>query len=352
VSSGNQALPAGVQRSAITTASGPATSALWLPGQRDGLREGILAGGLSWALPDDASCASTARKHVRQTLAGLHLPAGLIDDAAVAVSELATNAWLHALDARPVSAGSRPGGAAPELWVYRRGAPQDAELVCGVFDARRDAWPRARRGSFTLLPDDTDLADPQLAAVLADNAGNGHGLGIVAALSAATGWHRTRSRLAADPVPGKVTWFAMTIPRSSLAAQPPSVHLTPAQAAHALIALLTARGLREISHRHDTTRAAVSVTASLVVRCQDGIFQWPAQGTLRRRAYFDLADTTEDIIRLHEETAMQDAVSLDATGELRLGSPVTEAQAAGDGSLERGPGDREAGFMPPGSHVS
>ena len=58
--------------------------------------EGIFAGGASWRLPADASCAWTARAHVRQALADLQLPGTLIDDAAIAVSELATNAWLHA----------------------------------------------------------------------------------------------------------------------------------------------------------------------------------------------------------------------------------------------------------------
>lgn len=303
---GDQALSVSARQSAVTTASGHAAAAAQVPGlpsQRDGLGDGMLTGGLSWRLPDDASCAGTARAHIRQALADLQMPGELVHDAALAVSELATNAWLHALEAKPLSAAARPGAAAPELWVYRRGAPPDAELVCGVFDTRRDAWPQARPDSFALLAEDTQLADPQLDAILASSAGNGHGLGIVAALSGTAGWHRTRSRSGAHQ-PGKVIWFTVRIPDSSVAAQPPPVRLTPAQAARTLTALLTARGIPGTGHHQDTTQSAVSITASLTVRCQDGAFQWRSRGSLERRAYFDLADTVEHLIRLHEEMVL------------------------------------------------
>jgi hypothetical protein len=231
------------------------------------------------------------------------MPGQLIHDAAVAVSELATNAWLHALDARPLSAVARPDAVTPELWIYRRGAPPDAELVCGVFDTRRDAWPQARPDTSAPLAEDTQLPDPQLDAILAGNAGNGHGLRIVAALSRSTGWHRTRSRSGAHS-PGKVIWFTVRIPDSSVAAQPPPVRFTPAQAARTLTALLTARGITGIGHHHDTTQSAVCIAAALTVRCQDGSFQWQWRGSLERRAYFDLADTVENLIRLHEEMVL------------------------------------------------
>ncbi len=301
---GNQGLSADARQFPVTAAAGraaPAAPGRGLRSQRDGLGDGIPAVGLSWRLPDNASCASTARAHIRQALADLQMPGELIDDAAVAVSELATNAWLHALDAKPLAATAGPGAAAPELWVYRRGGPPDAELVCGVFDTRRDVWPRARPDWSALLAEDTQLADPQLDAILADNAGNGHGLGIVAALSGTTGWHRTRSRSGAYPVPGKVIRFTMRIPDSSAAAQPPPVRLTPDQAARTLTALLTARGIPEPTHRHDTAQSAVSVTAALTVWCQEGAFQWQSRDGLERRAYSDLADTVEDVVRLHED---------------------------------------------------
>jgi hypothetical protein len=255
-------------------------------------------------LPADATCASAARAHVRRILADLRLPAELIDDASVAVSELATNAWRHALDG-----GALPGRAGacavpPELWVYRRGTAPGAELVCGVFDARRDAWPQPRPNPLQLLRDDeAELADSLLDAVLENGTGTGHGLSIVAALSAAAGCHRTRSRFGDQPVPGKVAWFTMNIPDSSPAAQPPPASLTPAQAARKLKALLTARGIAGLSHHHATpAQSAVSIHAGLTVRCRDETFQWAAGGDVERRAYSDLADVLEDIIRLHEDT--------------------------------------------------
>jgi len=236
---------------------------------------------------------------VRQALAGLRLPQGLMDDAELAVSELAANAWQHALDGRPLPEAARASAALPELWLYRRGGPSGAELVCGVFDTRRDAWPQPRDNSLKLLPD----GDPLLDAVLADDPGSGRGLSIVRAISHATGCHQTRSRLSDPAVPGKVAWFTMEIPATSPAAQPPPADFTPAQAAHALSALLAARGIPGISHHHRTqAQSVVSTAAGLTVRCRDGIFQWPADGT-GQRAYFDLADALEEIIRVHENLA-------------------------------------------------
>jgi hypothetical protein len=239
---------------------------------------------------------------VRQALAGLRLPEKLIEDAELAVSELAANAWQHALDAKPLPEGAEPCAALPELWLYRRGTPLGAEFVCGIFDTRRDAWPQPRQNSLRLLPDD-ELAGPQLDAILAGGLGNGHGLGIVQAISHATGCHWTRSRLSALSVPGKVSWFAMKIPATSPAAHPPPAEFTPVQAAHTLSALLSARGIPGISHHHGSqTQAVVSIAAGLTVRCRDGTFQWLADG-VEQRAFFDLADTVEDIIRLHENLA-------------------------------------------------
>jgi hypothetical protein len=238
---------------------------------------------------------------VRQALAGLRMPRELMDDAELAVSELAANAWQHALDAGPLPGAAGTGPALPELWLYRRGGPPGAEFVCGVFDTRRDAWPQPRHNLLRLLPDGEELADPLLDAALADDLGSGHGLSIITAVSHATGCHRTRSRLSDPAVPGKVAWFTMEIPASSPAAQPPPVDFTSAQAAHALSALLAARGIPGISHHHGTQAQSVVFTAAgLTVQCRDGIFQWPADGT-GQRAYFDLADAVEDIIRLHED---------------------------------------------------
>jgi hypothetical protein len=61
------------------------------------------------------------------------------------------------------------------------------------------------------------------------------------------------------------------------------------------------------------------------VRCRAGTFQWPAQGDCKQRAYFDLADAVEDIIRLHEDMAARDAAGPDVTEELeiRAGAPTS-----------------------------
>lgn len=296
---GNRALLVGNRTPAVIAAS--ADSAL---GNGDPLgQDDDQAAGAAWRLPDDPTCSRRARAHLREALEGLRLPDKLVDDAELAVSELAANAWQHALDAKPLPVGPGPCAALPELWLYRRGTPLNAELVCGIFDTRRDAWPQPQQDSLQLLPDDDELADPLLDAFLADDPGNGRGLGIVQALSHDTGCHWTRSRLNSLPVPGKLTWFTMRIPVGSPAARPPRTDLTPVQAACALSALLTARGIPVISHHHATrAQSVVSIAAGLTVRCRDGIFQWLADG-LRQRAFFDLADTLEDIIRIHENLA-------------------------------------------------
>jgi hypothetical protein len=305
VHAGNQALRVCTRASAVTAAgvtAGPASDFTWFPGNPADQDDNATAG-FAWRLPDDPSCAGSARAYVRQALAGLRLPEELIDDAELAVSELAVNAWQHALDSKPLPEGAGPCAALPELWLYRRGTTEGAELVCGVFDTRRDAWPRLRPDSLRLLPDAGELADPLLDSILADDPESGRGLGIVQAVSQATGCHRTRSRLNGLPVPGKVAWFTMKIPASSPAARLPPAELTPVQAAHTLSALLSARGIPGISHHHGTqTQSVVSIAAGLTVRCRDGIFRWLADG-VQQRAFFDLADTVEDIIRLHENLA-------------------------------------------------
>lgn len=299
---GNRALRVPFQAPAVICgdADGPVPGAARCPGNTAS-RDGDTAAGLAWRLPDDPSCAGKARACVRQTLAGLRLPEELISDAELAVSELAANAWQHALGGRPLPKSAGLCTALPELWLYRRGTEAGTEVVCGVFDTRRDVWPQPRHDSLRLLPDDGELTDPLIDEILADHPENGHGLGIVHAVSHDTGCHRTRSRLNSLPVPGKVTWFTMKIPASLPAAQPPSADLTPVQAAHTLSALLTARGIPGISRPLGSgSQSVVSVAAGLTVRCRDGIFQWLADG-VRQRAFFDLAGTVEDIIRLHED---------------------------------------------------
>lgn len=248
--------------------------------------------GLSWPLPADASCAGAARGLVRAAWAALRLPAGRVDDAVLAVSELAANAWLHALGGEPRRGLARAGGPRAELWVYRRGTG-GAEVVCGVFDPSGDSWSLAR-----LDPAGQRSASRRGAAGRND-AESGRGLAIVAALSDAAGCRRTRSRLADDPVAGKVAWFAIEVPGAAVS---PPAGITPARAARTLAMLLTARGIPAVSHRHRRpARSTVSTAAGITVRCQDGTFEWPAGGTVRLRGFPDLAAVLEDIVWRHEE---------------------------------------------------
>src|SRR5262249_23513706 len=140
----------------------------------------------------------------------------------------------------------------------------------------------------------------------------------VAALSSTIGWHLTLSRCGDCQVPGKVIWFTMPIPDDP-AAQRPLMPLTTDQAAHTLTALLTARGIPEPAHRHDTARTAVSVTADLTMRCHEGTFQWKSGDGLERGSSSDLADTVEAVVRLHEDMAFA-----------RMSAHVTEEPGSAD----------------------
>lgn len=251
--------------------------------------------GLSWPLPADASCARAARGLVREALAALGLAAERVDDAVLAGSELAANAWLHALGGEPELAGA--GFAAPELWVYPRGAQAAAEIVCGVFDPSGESWRLGRPG----LRRARQPYPSGQAVIGAGDDGSGRGLAIVRALSDAAGCHRTRSRLAAVPVAGKVAWFAVRLPGA--AAMSAQADIAPDRAARTLARLLTARGIAAVRRRHrDPARSAVSTADGITVRCQDGTFSWPVGGAVRLRGFPDLAGALEDIVWLHEET--------------------------------------------------
>ncbi|GAA1892340.1 ATP-binding protein [Actinomadura bangladeshensis] len=167
----------------------------------------IPAGGAcAFQLPGDLSAASHARSLVAATMRQLGFNPDPIEDARLAVSELATNALTHA------SSTTRP-----ELWIWARTRPTP-QLVVSVFDAHRGAWPTIRG---------TDLLDE-----------HGKGLTIVAALATDTGTHRTRSRLTASP--GKCVWFTLALPAPWSATT--SV-IAPIAAADRLTAALRSRGV-------------------------------------------------------------------------------------------------------------
>ena len=54
---------------------------------------------LAWALPGDGTCALAARRLTTQALRAMRLPDDLVDDAVLAVGELAANVYRHVLGA-------------------------------------------------------------------------------------------------------------------------------------------------------------------------------------------------------------------------------------------------------------
>jgi hypothetical protein len=132
--------------------------------------------GRAWVLPRDATSARRARAALTDALTELGVDGDTVDDAALMISELATNAFRHAA-----------GGVPPELWVCAAGPGQ---IACAVFDG----MPR-RIGLGECLDD------------------FGRGLGIVAELSGGRwGSREARSRLDPRAVPGKIVWFACSVP--------------------------------------------------------------------------------------------------------------------------------------------
>lgn len=123
-----------------------------------GVDPGVVRAGAcaAWPLPPDEGGAGFARAVVKAVCAELRMPATAAYDASVALSELATNVYLHAYGGRgvaaPPSVAGAPGrpryvvngglGGLPELWAYvrwrTRGAPGgcwEPEIVFMVYDA-------------------------------------------------------------------------------------------------------------------------------------------------------------------------------------------------------------------------
>ncbi|MQA87486.1 MAG: ATP-binding protein [Streptosporangiales bacterium] len=128
------------------------------------------------ALPPEPGSAKAARDFTRATLLGWSLEE-LLDDAAVAVSELVTNALRHAAPCTPGFAQNRP----IRLGLLLRGP----RFLCAVADPSNHV-PAPR------VPDDVAEA--------------GRGLHVVASLSDAWGW---------APVDrfGKVVWAMFSTSR-------------------------------------------------------------------------------------------------------------------------------------------
>lgn len=138
----------------------------------------------TWALPEDATGARRARSLLVAILNSFGALQDTIDEAELMVSELATNAFRHALEHGP-----------HELWLDLTGP---GSFRCAVFDT----LPVAVLGS-----------DPMAAGDF------GRGLSIVTELSRGRwGIRMARSRLR-PAISGKAVWFAGDLPYD-LDAQP------------------------------------------------------------------------------------------------------------------------------------
>ncbi|MDL4772597.1 ATP-binding protein [Actinomadura xylanilytica] len=229
----------------------------------------ILAGGCAvWALPGDGTCAGFARRVVRQVAGGLGMPDGLAYDLAVAVSEIATNAFVHA--------GPQEAGPA-EMWIYVRRAR--SELVVKVFDTA--PW----RGPIRYGP-----LRPGTESE------GGRGFEVVDALAVehggAWGMHRTRSRLGAS-APGKAVF--VSVPVSGVV----STESRPVrQVAWELYALLEARGVGEVRCSLGHGMAVICVQAAVNVWVGErGISYCVPGGGVARHALCDGIEVVERVVR-------------------------------------------------------
>lgn len=245
----------------------------------NGRPDDIHHGGCSaWPIPLDDTCARVARSVVRATLTALRLPGGMVDDATVMASELVTNIYAHARGDR--WRAEMPCEGLPELWLYVRRCPRP-EIVVKAFDSA--PW----RGA-------PEPARPAL------DAENGRGFEIVDALTQEHGgtWglHRSRSRLGAVPVPGKVAYFSVPIPYDRV----PQAQIDGRQAAHDLHTQLAARGLGPLYRSDGWNMAVISVSAGLDIWVRDGTYVLTTPEGTARYPLEDIIEVCEETTRIRE----------------------------------------------------
>jgi hypothetical protein len=247
-------------------------------------------GCMAWPLPLDATCAGVARRLFRESVADLGLSPDVIHDGVTMVSELAANT-LHAQgNVEFDGSRQRPVTGSPEMWAYVRICPTGYELVVKVFDSQR-GWKTG--------------APPDPARVTLESI-NGRGLRVVSELSDSRwGHHLTRGRLGRWKVQGKVVWFGIPLSPTRGAARLGHYRLTSCQAGKELEEQLVDRGVgpRLVRNEESVSDIAVlSIRADLTIWCRNGTISWTASdGTTERRVFADMAEVTEQIVRIHEE---------------------------------------------------
>jgi hypothetical protein len=266
-----------------------------------------------WALPPTKECARRARAVVRDAARGLGLGERLVDDAMKMVSELATNAWRHALGGKDLDTAHAPVAGLSEITIYRRRRGTNSEIVVTVFDpdSRLDTIRRGtNHANLAEIPDlrPTETLPPaDLDRLLSQLEERGRGLDVVRELSAnRCGFYRTRSRLGQFPVPGKAAWFAIPLPLPPRTATSPAVYPHPSQAANALRVQLEARHLGRIYHNELPDRSVLSLPHPyLTIWCADQSFSWRHNGQIESHPFSDLTEVVERMVQVVEDHAAE-----------------------------------------------
>ncbi|MEV4251692.1 ATP-binding protein [Spirillospora sp. NPDC049652] len=232
----------------------------------------------AWALPSDDRCAQAARTHLGHVMQTLRFDTEAVENAQLAVSELATNAHRHV---------SKPRSGHPdnvsELAVWARTWPV-AELVVSVFDSAPQSLPHPDGGG--------PLAE------------SGRGMTIVGAVTNGWGAHPSRPRLADPQLSGKAVWMAVSLPAAWPRLCAP---IFPVVAAQRLAMNLAARGVRA-RRTSEATGISLVETPGLNVWVCRSTFAWTARGgVLHRHPHIDLQETTEHVIATLERSAQRPA---------------------------------------------